>query len=86
LVHPLKFYVGRGCTKCGNTGYKGRLCVSEVLEITEELKKIILTGSDADQIKQEFIRQGMYSMVQDGYIKAIQGETTVEEVMKVTRD
>jgi type IV pilus assembly protein PilB len=86
LTRPLKFFVGKGCTKCENTGYKGRLCVGEVLEVTEELKKIILTGSDPDKIKQEFLRQGMYSMVQDGYIKAIQGETTVEEVMKVTRD
>ncbi|MFA6198442.1 MAG: GspE/PulE family protein [Patescibacteria group bacterium] len=86
MARPLKFYVGRGCIKCENTGYKGRLCVSEVLEITDEMKKIILTGSDSDKIKAEFLRQGMYSMVQDGYIKAIQGDTTVEEVMKVTRD
>lgn len=86
LIRPLKFFIGKGCARCENTGYKGRLSLAEVLEVTEELKKIILAGSDPDKIKEEFRKQGMYSMVQDGYIKALQGATSVEEVMKVTRD
>ncbi|MBU0707695.1 GspE/PulE family protein [Patescibacteria group bacterium] len=86
ITKPVKFYKGKGCVRCANTGYKGRVAISEVLEVSEELKKIILSGSDLDAIKGEFQRQGMYYMVQDGFIKALQGLTTVEEVMKITKE
>ncbi len=86
LVRPLKFHRGKGCVRCANTGYKGRVAISEVLEVTEELKKIVLSGVDLDKIKGEFRRQGMYNMVEDGFIKSLQGYTTVEEVMKVTKE
>ncbi|MDD5342619.1 MAG: GspE/PulE family protein [Patescibacteria group bacterium] len=86
LVRPLRFHRGKGCVRCENTGYKGRISIAEVLEITEELKKIILAGCELDKIKAEFNKQGMHSMIQDGYIKSLQGKTTVEEVIKVTKE
>ncbi len=86
LVRPLKFHRGKGCVRCGNTGYKGRVSISEVLEVTENLKRIILAGSDIDKIKEEFRSQGMHTMAEDGFIKSLQGTTTVEEVMKVTKE
>ena len=86
LAKPMKFYKGKGCARCENTGYKGRVALAEILEVTEELKRIILAGSDQDKIKEEFKRQGMHSMLQDGFIKAIQGLTTIEEIMKVTKE
>jgi len=86
LTRPLKFYRGKGCVRCENTGYKGRVAIAEVLEVSEELKKIIQAGCDLDKIKAEFRNQGMHLMVEDGYIKALQGITTVEEVMKVTKE
>ncbi|MDP3964771.1 MAG: GspE/PulE family protein [bacterium] len=86
IDRPLTLFQGRGCARCENSGYKGRVSIAEVLEITDSLKKIVLAGSDIDKIKEEFLKQGMHSMVQDGYVKALQGVTTVEEVMKVTKE
>ena len=86
LQTPLKLMQGQGCVRCENTGYKGRVSISEVLAITEEVKKIIVSGGDLiANIQKEFARQGMYLMKQDGIIKALQGETTLSEVLDATR-
>ncbi|MDD5222010.1 MAG: GspE/PulE family protein, partial [Patescibacteria group bacterium] len=82
----LKFYHGRGCARCGQEGYKGRTVIFEVLEITEEMKKIIVEGCKIDDAKAEFKRQGMLEMRRDGYIKALRGVTTIEEVMRVAME
>lgn len=86
LPRPLKLYRGKGCARCENSGYKGRTVIAEVLDITEELKKIIVTNPTIDAIKKEFKRQGLFSMRQDGVLKALQGSTTIEEVWKATRE
>jgi type IV pilus assembly protein PilB len=85
-TRPLKFYKGKGCARCEHTGYKGRLAISEVLEINDKLEKIIMSGSDTDKIKEEFKKQGMISIKEDGIIKALQGSTTIQEVWNVTRE
>ncbi len=83
---PLKFYQGQGCARCENTGYKGRIAISEVLEINEGVKKLIVSGGDLiANIQKQFISQGMFFMKQDGIFKALQGETTIEEVWDATR-
>ncbi|MBI3572732.1 MAG: type II/IV secretion system protein, partial [Candidatus Kerfeldbacteria bacterium] len=83
---PLKFWQGQGCARCENTGYKGRVSISEVLEVNEAIKKIIVTGGDLiERIGKEFIRQGMFTMKQDGIFKAMSGQTTIEEVWSATR-
>ncbi|MBI2984285.1 MAG: Flp pilus assembly complex ATPase component TadA [Candidatus Kerfeldbacteria bacterium] len=86
LTPPLRIWQGQGCARCENSGYKGRVAISEVLEITEGMKKIIVAGGDLmENIHTEFVTQGMFSMKQDGIIKALRGLTTVEEVLDATR-
>jgi len=75
---------GEGCRLCSGTGYKGRLAVYEVMEITEELKEFILSGASALEIKREAIRQGMRTLRQSCLDKLKQGVTTIEEVVRNT--
>lgn len=86
MEKPLKFWRGQGCVRCENTGYKGRVSISEVLEVSEDIKKIIVGGGDLiELIKTAFTKQGMYLMKQDGIFKALRGSTTIEEVWDATR-
>lgn len=83
---PLKFWQGVGCARCENTGYKGRVCISEVLAVDSSIKKVIVSGGDLiENIRAEFHNQGMFSMKQDGIFKAMRGQTTVQEVLDATR-
>ncbi len=85
-VKPLKFWQGQGCARCENTGYKGRVSISEVLAINDEVKRIIVSGGDLIQrIQDAFVKQGMYLMKQDGIFKALRGQTTIEEIWDATR-
>ncbi len=86
LKRPLKFFRGKGCTRCENLGYKGRTVITEVLEITDKFKKIITSGSNIDAIRTEAQAQGMFSMEQDGIFKALLGVTTLEEIIRVTKE
>jgi type IV pilus assembly protein PilB len=86
LTKPLTFRRGQGCVRCENTGYKGRVAIAEVLAVTSEVQKIIVAGGSLmDSLHVEFTKQGMYSMRQDGILKALRGFTTVEEVWDATR-
>ncbi len=87
LLPPFKLYQGKGCSFCEDTGYKGRIAIGEVLENTKSLKKLIGDGGlkDADQIRAEQLRQGMFTLRQDGLIKALRGFTTLEEVWNATK-
>ncbi len=85
LWMSLKFKKGKGCSKCRN-GYKGRLGIFEVLPITENISKLINSGANAEQIEEAGIGEGMNTMLEDGIIKAVQGITTIEEVMRVTKE
>jgi type IV pilus assembly protein PilB len=82
----LLFYRGKGCKKCDKTGYKGRLGLYEVLEITPEISDLILKGSMAEAILKSAKNQGMITIMEDGFIKAKSGITTIEEVLRVTKD
>ena len=79
-------YKGKGCGKCQNTGYKGRIAISEVLEVTPKLQEIITSGCRAEAVKEEFNRQGMTNTRQDGIFKALAGLTTLEEVWNQTKE
>lgn len=80
------FYRGKGCKNCGNEGYKGRLGVYEVLEITEKIQKAISRNATAQEIENEAKEEGMFIMLVDGVIKALQGITTIEEILRVTKE
>lgn len=87
ISKPLVFYRGRGCARCENTGYKGRIAIVEVFPINAQIQKLIVSGGDLiSNIRDEAMRQGMYSMKQDGILKGLRGLTTIEEVISVTRD
>jgi len=78
-------YKGKGCIKCGNTGYKGRLAIAEVLYIGHQMREIISKGFPSAEVKEELKRQKFISITQDGWMKVLLGETTVEEVLRVTK-
>ncbi len=79
-------YKGKGCDHCGGTGYSGRIGIFEVLDISEKISRMILqTVTDSD-IRDVGVEQGMITMVQDGYLKALEGITTIEEVLRVSKE
>ncbi|MFC1645198.1 GspE/PulE family protein [Patescibacteria group bacterium] len=79
-----KIFKSKGCSKCNNIGYKGRTTVTEVMTINPELELLISRSALSSEIKQKAIEGGMITMEQDGILKIIEGETTLEEVQRVT--
>jgi type IV pilus assembly protein PilB len=73
-----------GCDSCNHTGYKGRIGIYEVLENDQELQKAIIKNSSSEDLETMAINKGMISMRLDGFIKALRGQTSLEEVMRVT--
>src|SRR5437773_4539502 len=73
---------GRGCEKCNNTGYKGRVGLYEVMEVTEELRELILVGASALELRRKAVEEGMLTLRQSGLRKVKEGVTTVEEVVR----
>jgi len=78
------FYKGRGCSKCRQTGYKGRASIMEVLPITDKVRDLVMASAPSDDIKDAAIAGGMRTLLQDGWIKVLKGITTMEEVLRVT--
>ena len=85
-VEKITFYKGEGCNRCGQTGYKGRIGIYEILEIDEELIKMINAHATADDIKKYAREHGMITMLEDGLVKAKTGTTTIAEVLRVTKE
>jgi general secretion pathway protein E len=79
-------YKGVGCSKCMNTGYKGRTAIYELLMLNDTVKSLILKTQDSNAIKKEAIRLGMKTIRENGSEKVIKGITTVEEVVRVTQE
>lgn len=77
------FYKVVGCNQCGETGYLGRIGVHEVLEITDGIRELIMRRANASEIKDAAIKEGMTTMLEDGFQKALKGITTLEEVLRV---
>lgn len=82
----IKLYRGKGCSECGASGYIGRVGIYEVLNVTEKISRLILERADSLGVEKQAMADGMITMKQDGYLKALQGETTVEEVMRVAQE
>ncbi len=85
-LESLLFYRGKGCKKCNQTGYKGRIGIYEVLEMTPEISELVLKKASSDDIMKTAVKQGLITMAQDGFIKAKNGITTLEEIIRVTRE
>jgi type IV pilus assembly protein PilB len=77
-------FKGRGCDKCNGTGYKGRVGLYEVLEMTDDLRELILIGASALELKKKAIDTGMITLRQSGLEKIRAGVTTMEEVVRET--
>ncbi len=82
---PLVFYKGKGCAKCGDTGYAGRISIAELFEYTDQAKRLIEKGFPLDGYRQERKRQEALSLREDAFLKALDGHTTLAEVFRITQ-
>jgi type IV pilus assembly protein PilB len=82
----ITFYRGKGCDQCGGSGYLGRIGIFESLPISEKIASLILQRGDSGTIEKQAIAEGMITMKQDGYLKVLQGITSVEEVLRVAQE
>lgn len=80
----VKVYKGRGCEKCGGTGYKGRVGLFEVMDVTEDIRELILSGATAVELRRKAIEEGMITLRQSGLQKIREGVTTIDEVVRET--
>ena len=74
-----------GCEKCNNTGYMGRVAIYEVMPISEKISKLIIEKAAASEIQKQAMTDGMLTMKQDGYVKVLEGVTTIDEVIRVAQ-
>ena len=79
----MKLVRGKGCNECAKTGYLGRIAIFEVIKITSSINKMILNQSTAKEIEEQATKEGTINMKQDGYLKVLDGITTIEEVLRV---
>ncbi|NNE98538.1 MAG: type IV-A pilus assembly ATPase PilB [Pyrinomonadaceae bacterium] len=80
----IEIFKGSGCSRCNNTGYKGRVGLFEVMEVTDELRELILIGASAIELRKKAIELGMITLRESGLAKIKDGVTTIEEVVKET--
>jgi type IV pilus assembly protein PilB len=83
-ARTLKLFRGRGCDRCSNTGYKGRIGLYEVLDIDDEMREMILSGGSAFELRQKAIQNGMVTLRGSGLQKIRDGVTTIDEVVRET--
>jgi len=83
---PEKLYRGQGCRRCQGTGYLGRRGIFEQMIVTEKIRSLILEGSSAGKIRQKAMQEGMRSLREDACRYLQQGQTTIAEVMRITKD
>jgi general secretion pathway protein E len=90
LAHPLvegeRIVVGKGCKRCNGSGYQGRVSINEVLVADQEIKDAIMRRAPAGELKQIAVKNGMTTMLDDGFAKVRAGMTTVEEVLRVIHE
>lgn len=76
----------KGCEQCGGSSFKGRMGIYEVLANSVEVQKLIVANATSNTIQEQSIKEGMLTMQMDGLIKALRGETSIEEILRVTRE
>ena len=77
---------GRGCDKCFGSGFKGRVGIFELMEMNEEIRRMITRNEDASVLMAAARRNGMRTLREDGWDKVAEGVTTAEEIMRVTQE
>ncbi len=83
---PVRFYEGRGCDRCSNTGYTGRMGIYELMPVNDDVRKLTVAKADSGQIRKKATELGMRSLRDDGWLKVKQGITTISEVLRVTQE
>ena len=86
LPSPLKLHRAKGCEECGNTGYKGRTGVHELLGMTPELRSLVYKEASVSEMKKQATQDGMRTLVQDAIFKVIKGDTDIPQVQIVGGD
>jgi len=86
LGSSIETYKGAGCERCFNSGFVGRVGIFEMMELSDELRKLIMRNADASEITMAARRSGMRTLREDGWMKVEAGVTTAEEVMRVTQE
>ena len=81
-----QFFHGKGCDNCSGSGYKGRIGIYEVFELSDDLKEMVAKRASGTDLGHQAIKNGMVTMKQDGILKAVEGLITLEEVYRVTKD
>lgn len=84
-VKEIRLYRGKGCDACNHSGYTGRIGIFEVLRIEDNIRELIVARADSDQLAKKAIANGMTTMLEDGFMKAFSGKTTIEEIFRVTK-
>ena len=82
----LTAYQAVGCEQCLHTGYAGRTGIHELFALDDEMHRVIMTGADATELHAAARRQGMITLYEDGLRKVVAGQTSMEEVLRVTQD
>jgi type IV pilus assembly protein PilB len=85
-IQELKFFKGQGCDKCNHSGYRGRLGLHEILEVTPDVAQMIMEHKSSQEIQDQGEKQGMTLMWEDGFIKAVKGITTIDEIVRVSKE
>jgi type IV pilus assembly protein PilB len=83
-IKDVKIYEGKGCVECNNTGYSGRTGIFEVMPLSSNIERMILSGASSAEIREQAIKEGMLTLRTASLEKLKQGITTVEEVLSVT--
>jgi type II secretory ATPase GspE/PulE/Tfp pilus assembly ATPase PilB-like protein len=81
-----QLYRGKGDTECGGSGYHGRIGIFEVMPVTEKVSRLILERASAADLEKQARADGMITLKQDGYLKVIEGITSIEEVLRVAQE
>ncbi|OGG20398.1 hypothetical protein A3D03_06160 [Candidatus Gottesmanbacteria bacterium RIFCSPHIGHO2_02_FULL_40_13] len=85
-LKELVIYKGKGCKECNNSGYLGRIGIYETIMVTSSIAKMVLERSSAEAIEKQAVSEGMITMFQDGYLKILNGITTLEEILRVAKE
>ncbi len=79
-------YKAVGCSQCGNTGFTGRMCIAEMMPLTEPIRRLVMQKANASELRRAALSEGMLPMYDDGLRKVAAGTTTIEEVLRATRE
>jgi len=82
----VKLYKGTGCERCGHSGFLGRVGIFEVMAISESIAKLVLQRADSSTLERQAVAEGMITMKQDGYLKVLDGLTTIDEILRVAQE